>query len=249
MIRPLGIALCALLLAGCPGASPGCSDSGVDGGCGMMNHPAPNPLTPHTWEVFIDDFQAEVDITNISYSDGYCTMAGGAVNSTFTLSPQWVGASVGTIDWNPGRTVSVSFGFTIDSDGTSGAQSGQSSPGAPLSCSPSAAHFTGKTYRLLGDLPSLTGPAIMTSSMPENDYTTGNIGCPPLGNTCHVEYYFDNAPGVAQTTLDLPTLLSTGRVVVPISGSEHNLAGFGETRSGDYTWSGSVTLRAVMTSL
>ncbi len=40
-------------------------------------------------------------------------------------------------------------------------------------------------------------------------------------------------------------LLSVGSVAVPIHRSATNVAGYAEKRTGDYTWSGTMTLRAV----
>jgi len=207
--------------------------------------PPPNPLSPRIWDLYVDAFEATVDIENISYSDGYCSMADGTVNATFRESPDTHGKVVESIEWNPQRTVEISIVLKVDSDATVAAQSGQSSPGVPLRCAAMSHHFKNNEYRLVGKLPVLTGPVTMTSPMPQDDDTYGNIGCPPEGNTCHVEYWFDNSPGTAQTVLDLPTLLATGSVVMPIHGTAHNVAGYGETRSGDFKWSGSVTLRAV----
>jgi hypothetical protein len=182
--------------------------------------------------------------------------AGLATGSTYALTVQSQpvdprqqcavtrGQAVGTIAWNPGRpSTSFAIEFKVDSDATVGAQSGQSSPGAPLKCDAMSHHFQKNTYRLLGELPALMGPARLTCPMPQNDDTAGNLGCPPEGNTCHVQFWFDNSPGTARTSLDLPTLLATGSVVVPIRGTATNVGSDGEKRSGNYRWSGTLTLR------
>jgi hypothetical protein len=207
--------------------------------------PPPNPRSPHRWDVYVDAFEATVEIENISYSDGSCSMAGGTVNAKFKESPDTHGKVAGSIQRDPQVTTSISFEFYVDSDATVAAQSGQSSPGAPLRCAAMSHHFKNNTYRFTGDVPAHNGPTVMTSSMPQDDDTAGNIGCEPESHSCHVEFWFDNSPGTAQTLLDLPKLLATGSVVMPIQGKAHNLASYGETRSGDFKWSGSVTLRAV----
>jgi hypothetical protein len=206
-------------------------------------HPGSDLLVERTWDLYLDAFQADVDIENLSFSDGYCSMSGGPVNAKFRESPSTHGKPVGSIVWKPNGPKSISIEFTVDSEATVGAQSGQSSPGAPLRCASMSHHFKNNTYRIVGEMSALTSPAVLTSPMPQNDDTAGNVGCEPEGNTCHLQFYFDNSPGTTRTTLDLPTLLATGSVVVPIRGTATNVAGYGEKRSGSYKWSGTMKLR------
>jgi hypothetical protein len=210
--------------------------------------PDPDPLRPHAWDLYVDAFKVSVDIENISYSDLSCSISGGPVNAKFRASPSTHGKPVGSITWDPDRrSKSIAIEFHVDSDATVGPQVGQSS-GVPKSCEASNLHFKDKAYRMVGELRALTAPVTMTSPMPENDDTTGNHGCPgkvDWGNDCSIQYGFDNSPGTARTSLDLPTLLSTGAVDVPIRGTATNVAGYGEKRSGNYSWSGTMRLRAV----
>ncbi len=240
MKRTLFCALGVLLLAGCPDGV--CA---TDGGCGLTPAPTPDPGKPYSMQIFVQAFDAQVDITGISYSDGYCMMSGGTVSSKFRLNPLSMGKAVGDMLWDPNTKGSMVLEFNIDSDATVAAQNGQSDPGAPLDCSATSDHFTNNTYRTEGVITVLGGVATMTSPMPQDDDTYGNIGCPPMGSSCHVNYTFDNTPGVARTTLDVDALLSGGEVVMPIAGDATNVASAGETRSGHFHWSGSITLRGV----
>jgi hypothetical protein len=245
MNRTFLIGVSVLVLSGCGAQTASCLDGGVDGGCTVSPPLALNPATPHTWDIAVDAFQAHVDVTNLSSSDGFCIMSGGAVSSTFTELPSAVGTVFGTISWDPQTHANLMLEFPVQSDATIAAQNGQKSAGIPLSCGSTTMHYDNFTYRIVGDIKSLSGMATMTSSMPQDGATTNTVGCPPQGDTCHVNFWFDNSPGVATTGLDLDTLLSTGHVVMPISGSATNANDNGETRSGSFSWSGTVTLRAV----
>jgi hypothetical protein len=214
--------------------------------------PTLKSLAGRAWDVYVDAFDVKVDIKNLSYSqENDCTISGGTVNSTFRASPSVRGKPVGRIQFDEERPVSLAIEFYVDSDATVGPQHGQSS-GVPKTCKGSSEHFKDHAYRMVGELPpssSATAAIVtMTSPMPENGDTTGNHGCPggeDSGNQCYVQYWFDNSPGTVRTTIDLERLLTAGSVEVPIRGSATNVAGYRETRSGDYTWSGTMTLRAV----
>jgi hypothetical protein len=202
---------------------------------------------PQSWDVYVDAFEAQVEIIGLSYNNGDCNMSGGNVSSAFRLSPSSVGKKAGMISWDPATAGSVSFEFYIDSNATVGPQKGQQSANIPLTCEASTDNFTNSTYRMTGEISSLSVFAALTSPMPENGDTNGSIGCPPKTNTCHVQFGFDNAPGPSRTLLNLTQLLGTGSVTVPISGTATNVADYGETRSGTFSWSGSVKLRGVPT--
>jgi len=49
--------------------------------------PAPNPQAEQGWDLYLEAFQVDVDIENLSYSDGYCSMSGGPVRAKFRESP------------------------------------------------------------------------------------------------------------------------------------------------------------------
>ncbi len=107
-------------------------------------------------------------------------------------------------------------------------------------------HFDNDTYHRDGKL-ALTGSAQFTSPIPQNDDSAGNLGCVPESHSCTVQFWFDSAPCNARTSIDISTLLATGSVIVPIRGTATNVASDGETRSGHFRWSGTLTLRAVRT--
>lgn len=245
MTRTSLIALSALVFAACGSKSANCLDGGVDGGCAGSTYQPPNPAVPQAWDVYVDAFHVQVDITNLMWSDGFCTMSGGAVSSAFTLPASAVGTMTGGISWDPQTHANLSIEFPTESNANVGTQTGQKDPGVPLTCGGATLHYTTYSYRIEGAIDSLTGSATMTSSMPEDGATTNNVGCPPQGDTCHVNYWFDNSPGVATTSLDLGTLLTTGHVVMPIAGTAMSVPSNGASGTGDYHWTGSVTLRAV----
>ena len=85
----------------------------------------------------------------------------------------------------------------------------------------------------------------MTNPTPQDDDTYGNIGCEPEGDSCHVNYFFDSTPVEARTSLDVDAPLSGGEVKVPIQGRATNVAEEGDSRTGEFTWSGTVTVRGV----
>jgi hypothetical protein len=259
-MKPIQVVV-LLALSSCSSSSPfpDCADAGVDGGCvltgagggvgtgGGGGTTGVDPAKEHRWLLYFDDFSATVDITNLTFSDGFCMMSGGPEHSTFSADPAGKGTSVGYVSWSgSGADGSFWVEVPVTSSSMLGPQTGQSSPINPVQCEAQSDQFT-STYRMETDFASLTGSIDVIAPMPIDPFTGGNIGCPPKGGGCTVEYWFDNTSGSHRSTLfPLDSVFSGQSFTITFSGTAENTRNSpDQTGTGHYVWSGSMKLHAV----
>ena len=137
-------------------------------------------------------------VTNLSFSDGFCSMSGGPEHSDFSADPAKVGTQVGYVSWTPGASKPGSFWVEV------------------------------------------------VAPMPIDPYTGGNIGCPPKGGSCTIEYWFDNSTGANHSSaFGLSQVFSGQSFTIAFTGTAENTKTAPQTGTGHYVWSGSLKLHAV----
>lgn len=250
-------------LASCS-STPDCLDAGVDGGCflggsgggtgtggggggGGGGASGTDPSVDHQWSLYFEDFSATVDITDISFSDGFCIMSGGPEHSTFSADPAGPGKKVGYVTWSSfGQNGSFFVEAPVASSSTLGPQMGQSSPINPVQCDAQSDMAT-SSYRMRTDFTSLSGNIDVIAPMPVDPFTGGNIACPPSGGSCTIAYWFDNTVGAHRSTaFALGSVFSGQSFTITFSGTAENTrTAANETGAGHFSWSGSMKLHAV----
>ena len=226
-------AACAAQIAACQGTTTG-----------------PDVLDPSlesTYDLILESFDATVDVNNLTWSDGSCTMSGGPAHGAFTAAAASMGTPIGSLRWSPSKDAPHGSFFAetdTTSTGSLGPQSGTSAAGANT-CDGYSETQAG-SYRLEGDFNALSGTIDVLAPMPINPITGGNIGCPPNGGSCELHYLFDNFANPRRSNpFSLADAFSGNSFTVKFSGTGKSAPSVGTSFTGTFSWSGSMKLHAV----
>lgn len=245
-------------------AGSSCLDAGADGGCFLVSGAgggtgggggggsggAFDPSQTAMWDLVLESFSADVSITGLSVTDMFCSISGGTVTSAFTHAPAAAGTVVGRVSYvgtnAGGPSGSVWIEFDVHSDGSVSARDGTATGTGAVHCD--AEHDTfDTTYRMTTDFAFADGPLTLSATMPMNPFVGGNIACLPSGDrSCDLRFFQSNDPDVHRTApLQLSELVSGSVVSFTFDRTASNEPSPGETRTGDYHWSGELRVRAV----